>query len=92
MRKAPARVERAALRVQEELGAVALVEVGAAAGVVAAQGVDRLAADRDDALLRALADRPDEPPLEVDRRALEPDGLAHAQSGAVEELDERAIA
>ena len=92
MRNAPARVSGAALRVQEELGPVALVEVGAAAGVVAAERVDGLAADRDDALLRALADRADEPPLEVDRRAVETDGLAHAEAGAVEQLDERAVA
>src|SRR5947208_3160100 len=34
--------ERAALGIQEELGAVALVEVGAPARVVSAQGVDSL--------------------------------------------------
>ena len=48
--------QRAALRVQEELGPVAPVEVRPAAGEVAAQRLDRLPPDRDDPLLAALAD------------------------------------
>ena len=48
--------QRAALRVQEELGPVAAVEVGAAAREVAAERLDRRAADRDDPLLVPLAD------------------------------------
>src|SRR5579864_3006501 len=70
--------ERAALRVQEELGPVAPVEVRPPAGEVAAEGLDRLAADRDDALLRALAEAADEPAVEVDRRLVEAERLAHA--------------
>ena len=49
--------ERAALRVQEQLGPVAAVEVRPAAGEVAPQRLGGLAAERDDALLAALADR-----------------------------------
>src|SRR5690242_17269759 len=81
--------ERAALRVQEQLGTVALVEEGTAACEVAAQRLDGLPPDRDDALLRALAGAADEASVEIDRRALEADGFAHAQAGTVEQLDER---
>ena len=56
IRNAPARVSGAALRVQEELRPVAAVEVRAAAREVAAERLDGVAADRDDALLVALAD------------------------------------
>ena len=84
--------ERAALRVQEELRPVPPVEVRAAAGEVAPERLDRLAADRDDALLAALADDAHEPVVEVDAALLEPDRLRDAQARAVEELDERAVA
>src|SRR5690242_10440848 len=82
----------AALRVEEQLRPVALVEVRAPARQVAADGVDRLTPDRHDALLRALADAADDSLLEVHGGALESDGLADAQAGAVEELDERPVA
>ena len=65
--------ERPALRVEEELGPVAAVEVRPAAGEVAAQRLGRLPADRDDALLAALADRAHEAVVEVDAALLEPD-------------------
>ena len=84
--------QRPALRVQEELGAVAAVEVGAAAREVAAQRLDRWPPDRDDALLAALADDAHEPVVEVDAALLEPDRLGDAQPRAVEQLDERAVA
>ena len=58
--------QRAALGVQEELRPVPAVEVRPAAGEVAAQRLDRLAPERDDPLLVALADAADEPVLEVD--------------------------
>src|SRR5438552_15493162 len=83
--------QRPALGVEEELRPVAAVEVRPPAGEIPAKGLDRLAADGDDALLRALAEGADEPLLEIDGRAVEPDRLAHAQPGAVEELDERAV-
>src|SRR4051794_38439638 len=82
----------AALRVQEELGPVPLVEKRTAVREVAPEGIDRLPADRDDPLLRALADRADDPVLEIDARTLEADRLADAKSCSVEELDERAVA
>src|SRR6187551_635967 len=63
--------ERAALGVQEEVGPVALVEIRPPAGEVAAHGLDRLAAERDDPLLVALADAADEPLVEVHAAELE---------------------
>src|SRR5438105_291348 len=84
--------ERAALRVQEQFRTVALVEVRPPTREVAAEGLDGLAPDRNDALLRPFSDAADEPAVQVDRRALEADGFAHAEAGAVEQLDERAIA
>src|SRR5581483_3832794 len=84
--------ERAALRIEEELGPVAPVEVRPPPREVAAERFDRLAADRDDALLRALAEAADEPAVEVDRRLVEAERLADAEARAVQELDERAVA
>src|SRR3954451_21661554 len=65
--------QRAALGVQEELGPVSLVEERAAVREVATECVDGLTADRDDALLRALADRPHDAVLQVDACTLEAD-------------------
>src|SRR5438105_15222650 len=61
-------------------------------GEIAAQGVGRLASDRDDPLLRPLAEAADEALLEIHRRPIEADGLADAEARAVEQLDERAVA
>src|SRR5918994_6448224 len=52
--------QRSALRVQEELVAVAAVQVRPTAGGVAAERLDGRPTDRDDALLVALADAPDD--------------------------------
>src|SRR4051794_38129393 len=68
--------QRPALGVQEQLRAMAPVEVGAAAGEVAAERLRGGAADRDDALLVALPDAADDPLVEVDPCALQPDRLA----------------
>src|SRR5437763_10087733 len=84
--------EPSAFRIQKELRPVTLVQVRPAVCEVAAERVGGLAPDRNDPLLRSLADAADEPPLEVDGRPLEADGLARAQARAVEQLDERAIA
>ena len=84
--------ERAALRVQEELGPVARVEVRAAAGEVAPQRLDGRASERDDALLVALAGDADEAVVEVDARLVEADRLGDAEAGAVEQLDQRPVA
>src|SRR5205823_272437 len=73
-------------------GPVARVEVGAAAAEIAVEGLDGGAADRDDPLLRALAERAYEAPLRVDARLVEADRLAHAEPGAVEQLDEHGVA
>ena len=69
--------QRAALCVEEELRAVAPVGVRSPPRELAAQRVDRLTPDRDNAFLAALADGSDESLVEVDARAVERDGLAH---------------
>ena len=91
MKRACAR-ERPAARVQEELRPVAPVEVRAAHCDVAAQRVDGGPAERDEPLLRALAERAHEPLLEIDRPALEARHLADPQAGAVHQLDESTVA
>src|SRR5581483_10348439 len=68
--------QRPALRVEEELRPVAAIEVRPAAGEVAPQRLGRGAADRDDAILAALAGAANEPLVEVDPRAFEPDRFA----------------
>jgi hypothetical protein len=83
--------QSASLGVEEELRTVSSVEVRAAVRQVAAQRVRGVTSDRDDPLLAALAGAGDEAALEVDIRLAEPDGLADAQAGAVQQLDERAI-
>ena len=92
MRNAPARVSGAAAGVEEELRAVPAVEVRAAHGEVAAQRLGGRAAERHDPLLAALAERAHEPALDVHRGPVEADRLGDAQAGAVEQLDERAVA
>src|SRR5581483_8933322 len=88
----PGSRQRAALCVQEELRPVPAVEERPAAGEVAAERLRRGAADRDDSLLVPLADTPNEALVEVDARSLEADGLADAQTCAVQELDEGCVA
>ena len=84
--------ERPAARVQEQLRPVAAIEVRAAHRDVAAQRVDRGPAERDEALLRALPERADEPVLEIDRAAVQAGRLADAEARAVHQLDERPVA
>src|SRR4029079_16545734 len=84
--------EGATLCVQEELRPVPLVAIGAPVREVAAERLDRVAPDRDDALLIALAGATDESLLEVDARAVETDGFAHAEPRAVEQLDQGPVA
>lgn len=87
----PGAGERAALGVEEELRAMAAVEVGPTAREVAAEGVGGGASDRDDPLLVPLADAADDPLVEVDPGPIEPDRLADAQTRAVQELDQRGV-
>ena len=82
--------ERAAFRVEKELRTVPAVEMRASSRQVTAECLDRFPADRDDPLLAALADRPDQPLVEVDAGLVDAESLADPQPGAVEELDERA--
>src|SRR5580765_484947 len=84
--------EGATLCVQEELRAVPLVEIGAPVREVAAERLDRVAPDRNDALLVALAGATNESLLEVDAGSVETDGFAHAEPRAVEQLDQGPVA
>ncbi len=84
--------QRAATRVQEEVGSMAPVEVRSAEREVAARGLRRRPPERDEPLLAALADHADDAGVEVDRGAGEPEGLRDAEPGAVEQLDERLVA
>src|SRR5215469_855642 len=71
--------ERTAVRVEEQLRPLAPFEERAAAREVAAEGLNGLAADRDDAFLVPLAEAADEPVLEVDRLAVERNRFADAE-------------
>src|SRR5438132_2312835 len=84
--------QRPALGVEEELGPVAAIEVGAAPGEVAPERLGALTADRYDPLLRALAEAADEAAVEIDAALVERHGLRHPQARAVQEFDERAVA
>jgi hypothetical protein len=83
--------QRTSLRVQEELRPVSAVQIGTSAREVPAEGLDAFPPERDDPLLVALPDAPNEAAVEIDPAPLEPDGLADAQAGSVENLDERAV-
>src|SRR4051794_31995692 len=84
--------EAATLRVQEELRTVPPVEIGTPVSEVASERIDRVPADRDDALFVALAGATDEPLFQVDAGAVETDGFAHSEARAVEQLDQCPVA
>ena len=84
--------ERAAARVQEELRPVAPVEVRPPQREVAPHRLRSRPPERHEPLLAALAEHPHDALLDGDAALLEPDGLRDTQPGAVEELDERAVA
>ncbi len=70
---------------------MAAVEVRAAAREIASKSRHRRTADRDDALLAALADHAHEPSVQIDAGLVQPHGLRDTQSGAIEQLDERLV-
>ena len=84
--------ERAAAGVEEEVGPVAPVEVRPAEREVAAHGLGGRPAERDEALLAALAEHAHDALVEVDGRLRRARRLGDAEPGAVQELDERAVA
>ena len=92
MRNAPARVSAPAAGVEEEVGAVAPIEVGPPEREVAPQRLGCRPSERDDALLAALPEHADDTVVEVDRASCEPDRLRDAEPRAVEELHERPVA
>jgi hypothetical protein len=73
----PGTRQRSASGVEEELGAVAAVEVWAAARRIPHDRLRGLARDRDDPLLPALAECTHEALVGVDVATLEPDRLAY---------------
>jgi hypothetical protein len=79
------------LGVEKELRTAAAVEVRPSAREVAAESVGGGASDRDDPLLVPLADAADDALVEVDPGPIEPDCLADAQTGAVQELDQSGV-
>ena len=87
-----ARVETAAARGEEERVLRAAGELRARVAQVAREPERGLLAERDGALLPALAAHVHELLLEVDVGEVEVDRLAAAQAGRVDELDERAVA
>ena len=84
--------ERTSSRVEEQLGSVAAVEVGAPEREVAANGLCGGPAERDEPLLSSLSEHAYDPVLECDAVLLEAHRLRHAEARAVQELDERAVA
>ena len=84
--------QRAAAGVQEQVGPVAAIEVRAAERQVAAHGLGRRPAERDDALLVTLADHPHDARVDVDRGPGQPHRLRDPQARAVHQLDECAVA
>ena len=84
--------QAAALRVEEQLGPVARVEERPPTRHVDAQRLDGSPPDRDDPLLVALAGDAHEAALEIDAAALQAGRLADAQAGAVQQLQQRAVA
>jgi hypothetical protein len=84
--------ERPTAGVQEELGPIAAIEVRSAEREVAAHGLGGWTAERNEALLAALAEHPHDPVLQRDAVLLEPDGLGDPEAGAVEELHESPVA
>ena len=84
--------ERAAARVEEQLGPVAPVEMGPAEGEVAAHGLGGRPPERDEPFLAALSEHAHNALLDRDAVLLQPDRLRHTEAGAVHELHERAIA
>ena len=84
--------ERAAACVEEELRAVAAIEVRAAEREVPADGLGSGAPERYEALFATLAEHADDALLDCDAALLQACGLGDAKPRAVEELHERAIA
>ena len=81
----------AALCVQEELGAVAAVEMRTTTGQIATQRIRRRPPERDDPFLGPLADRAHDSLVEIDVGLRETDRFADAKPGAVEQFDEGAV-
>ncbi len=67
--------ERAAAGVEEELGAVPAVKVGASQGEVSADRLRGRPAERDEALLPAFSEHADDSLLDVDGAPVQPDRL-----------------
>ena len=87
----PAAGQRAAAGVEEQFLPVAPLEKRASAGEIKAKRFRGLPSDGDDSFLAPLAEAANKPVFEIDRLAVEPDRLADAQSGSVEQLAEGAV-
>ena len=84
--------QRAAARVEEQLGPIPAIEVWPAERQVPPHRLGGRPSERNEPLLVSLSEHADDPLVEGDAALLEPDCLGDAQTSSVEELDERAIA
>ncbi len=76
----------------DRLDMAALEEAGARALEPGHEPIEGHLADRDQSLLVALADDPDERTVEREILAVEPDRLADPQAGGIQQLEQRPIA
>jgi hypothetical protein len=84
--------ERTPAGVEEELGPIPPIEVGAAEREVAPHGFGGWTAERDETFLAAFPEHAHDTFLDGDAAPLEARRLGDAQSGAVQELHEGTVA
>jgi hypothetical protein len=90
--ESPGARERTTPHVEEEVRAVAAVEMRAAERQISANCLCGGSSEWHEPLFATLSEDANDSSFEVDRALLEPDGFRDTKPGAVEELDERAVA
>lgn len=84
--------QRSTAGIEKEVGPMAAIEMRPAEREVSAHRFDRRAAEWHDSLLAPFPENAHELSIEIDGGARKADCLGHPQTGAVEKLDERAVA